>query len=276
MFYRALSTTSLITALLVSAPAMADDAQAEALFEALGLPDIVDIMREEGTSYGAQIATDLFPSGLTSSWSATVEAIYNPDEMLAAVKADFAQALEGDDVEAMLAFFVSPLGQNVVALEVAARRALLDDAVSEASKDMANLARADNTPRFVLVDEFVQTNDLIETNVVGALNSNFAFYKGLAEGGAFDETLTEQQILTDVWAQEPDIRTSTQDWVYSFLLMAYDPISDAELQTYIDFSKSEAGRQLNGALFDAFDDHFDGVSQSLGREAARVMSGAEL
>ena len=64
----------------------------------------------------------------------------------------------------------------MVSLEVSARRALLDEAVDVASKEAAVAAKKANTERFQLVDTFVQTNDLIETNVVGAMNSNVAFY----------------------------------------------------------------------------------------------------
>ena len=35
-----------------------------------------------------------------------------------------------------------------------------------------------------MVPEFAEANDLIELNVVGALNSNLAFYRGMADGAA--------------------------------------------------------------------------------------------
>ena len=276
MFHRSISAGAFVAALSVASPTVAQDHDAEILFEALGLPDIIDIMREEGVVYGAQVGTDLFPSRVGLSWSAAVETIYDPEVMQRDVKAAFIAALDGDDVAAMIAFFTSDLGRRFVDLEVAARRALLDDETDAASKALAATARAQNSARFQIVDTFVQSNDLIETNVVGALNSNYAFYTGLMKGGAFEDALTEDQILADVWDQEPDIRANTAEWVYSFLMLAYDPVSDADLQAYIAFSKSEAGQQLNHTLFDAFDDHFDAISFKLGFEAARMMTGADL
>jgi len=276
MFHRSISAGAFVAALWVASPTVAQDHDAEILFEALGLPDIIDIMREEGVVCGAQVGTDLFPSRVGPSWSAAVETIYDPEVMQRDVKAAFIAALDGDDVAAMIAFFTSDLGRRFVDLEVAARRALLDDETDAASKALAATARAQNSARFQIVDTFVQSNDLIETNVVGALNSNYAFYTGLMKGGAFEDALTEDQILADVWDQEPDIRANTAEWVYSFLMLAYDPVSDADLQAYIAFSKSEAGQQLNHTLFDAFDDHFDAISFKLGFEAARMMTGADL
>jgi len=276
MIHRTIAIASIVTSSFISLPALAQNTQAELLFDALGLPDIVDIMREEGVVYGAQIGTDLFPNKVSPAWRATVETIYDSAAMHASVKAAFIHALDNQDVTPMVAFFSSDLGKTLVSLEVSARRALLDDTVEQASKDVATVAKFNNTERFQLVDAFVQTNDLIEINVAGAMNSNVAFYMGLMAGGAFDEALTQDQILNDVWDQAADIRANTSEWVYGFLLLAYDPVSATDLEKYTAFSASDTGVALNGALFAAFDDMFDAISFALGREAARVMAGQDL
>lgn len=276
MIHRTIAIASIVTSSFISLPALAQNTQAELLFDALGLPDIVDIMREEGVVYGAQIGTDLFPNQVSPAWRATVETIYDSAAMHASVKAAFIHALDNQDVTPMVAFFSSDLGKTLVSLEVSARRALLDDTVEQASKDVATVTKFNNTERFQLVDAFVQTNDLIEINVAGAMNSNVAFYMGLMAGGAFDEALTQDQILNDVWDQAADIRVNTSEWVYGFLLLAYDPVSATDLEKYTAFSASDTGVALNGALFAAFDDMFDAISFALGREAARVMAGQDL
>lgn len=251
------------------------DAQA-ALFAALGLPDMLDIMRDEGIAYGGEIATDLLGGPASADWTATVADIYDVDRMRAAAAATLATTLDGADVDAMLDFFTSDLGTEIIGLETSARRALLDDAVDLAAKDAAALARAEETARAALVGDYIATNDLIDTNVVGAMNANYAFYMGLQDGGAFGSDLTEDQILSDVYAQEPEIRATTTDWVYGFLMLAYQPLSDAELQAYIAFSDSAAGRALNVAMFDAFDQMFVTVSRELGRAAAVAMAGQDI
>ena len=276
MIHRTIAIASIVTSSFISLPALAQNTQAELLFDALGLPDIVDIMREEGVVCGAQIGTDLFPNQVSPAWRATVETIYDSAAMHASVEAAFIHALDNQDVTPMVAFFSSDLGKTLVSLEVSARQALLDDTVDQASKDVATVAKFNNTERFQLVDAFVQTNDLIEINVAGAMNSNVAFYMGLMAGGAMDEALTQDQILNDVWDQAADIRANTSEWVYGFLLLAYDPVRGADLETYTAFSASNTGVALIGALFAAFDDMFDSKSFALGREAARVMAGQDL
>ncbi len=247
-----------------------------ALFEALGLPDMLQIMREEGIVYGAEIGSDLFGDRTSAEWSTIVSNIYDVDAMRTEVLTELTENLAGDDVDAMLAFFNAEPGKTIISLELSARRALLDDAVEEAAKEVATEAMLDNTDRYQQVKSFVEVNDLVETNVVGAMNSNYAFYTGLMDGGAMPQELTEEQVLTDVWSQEPEIRVNTTEWVYSFLMLAYQPLSDADLDAYIAFSETEAGQDLNAAMFAAFDGMFEDISRALGLGSARFMNGQDI
>lgn len=263
---------SLAAALLSATPVIADPV--EDFYAALRLPEILEVMRAEGIAYGDQIAIDMLAGRDPAEWEATVRLIYDADWMERAVLAGLRRELEGRDIAAMTAFFTSEPGRSIVALEVAGRQALLDEAVEEAAK--AALAEAEGSPRLDQVRTYISANDLVDTNVAGALNANYAFYGGLVDGGAFDFDLTDDQILAEVWASEPEVRANTTEWVESFLLMAYAPLSDADLDTYIAFSESEAGQQMNAALFAAFDPMFDDISRALGLGAARFMVGEEL
>lgn len=246
------------------------------LFAVMDLDEMVAIMRDEGLDYGADIATDLFPDRTGSDWPETVSQIYDYDTMRDGLEMQFGAALGDVDIDKLIAFFEGDVGRSVVDLEVAARRALMDDDVEEASKEAAAIAVADETPRFELVDRFVEVNDLVETNVVGAMNSNYAFYLGLLDGGAFGQDLTEEQILTDVWSQEEEIRQNTYEWVYSYALLAYQPLSDEDFQAYIAFSETDDGQALNKALFSAFDEMFEGISRALGLASSQYMAGQDL
>jgi hypothetical protein len=267
---------TLATVATLAMPVMAQESETEVLFDLLMLPDIIEIMREEGVSYGGTIGQDLFAGPASAEWAATVERIYDYDMMQEMVRMDFMTSLVGVNLAPITDFFSSEQGQLIVDLEVSARRALLDDAVKEAGKEAAARATANNDPRIALISEFVDINNLIETNVEGALNSNLAFYKGLFDGDAFDDALREEQILSDVWGQEATIRESTTEWIYSFLFMAYQPLNDADLQAYIAFSETDSGAVINHAIFEAFDRLFVGISQSLGRAAANEVMSKEL
>lgn len=249
-----------------------------ALMQTMRIADIVALLREEGMDYGNKLEADMFPGAGGAGWQATIALIYDGARMEAVFGAALNAALDGQ-AEATAAaqdFFGSELGQTVLGLEIEARRALLDDAVEDAAKLAWEEMAAEGGPRVALLEEFVAANDLVESNVMGALNSNLAFYRGMAEGGAFGDEMTEDQMLSDTWAQEGEIRASTEGWIFPYLAMAYGPLSDTELQDYIDFSRSPAGQALNTALFAAFDDLFTPVSRALGLAAARQLQGQDI
>lgn len=276
---RRLAVTIATAASFAAAPLFAqtaDEATIDALFDALGMPQMIEIMREEGVAYGETLGQDMLPGGPTDQWRDAVSMIYDPDMMHEEVRGAFGEALDGDDVDAMLAFFTSDIGVKAVGLEVSARRALLDEAVEQASIEASTLQIMDETPRYLQVKEFIEASDLIEQNVVGSLNSSYAFYTGLIDGGAMPAGVTSETALQDVWAQEDDIRAETTEWVYSFLLMAYQPLSDDELQAYLDFTQTEAGEDMTGALFVAFNGMFDDISRALGLASSRFMITQEL
>ena len=274
-----IATVAGFAVMLMTTPVIAqssDAAKLDALFDALAMSEIVDIMREEGLVYGASIADDMLPGGPSQAWMDAVELIYDPQMMLEDVRGAFDEALEGDDLDAMLAFYTSQPGTTIIDLEVSARRAMLDEEIARVSTEAAALEILDETPRYQMVRDFIAVNDLIEGNVVGSLNASYAFYVGLIDGGVMPGGITPETALQDVWSQEEDIRDSTTEWLYSFLLLAYQPLSDEDLSTYIAFSQTDAGQDLTGALFASFNDMFNDISGALGLATSRFLVSQEL
>ncbi|MEE9387485.1 MAG: DUF2059 domain-containing protein [Paracoccaceae bacterium] len=246
------------------------------LAHALGLPEIIQVMRDEGLGYGSDLAENMFPGRNDSAWGQVVIGIYDLDRMAEIALAGFADSIDEADIPMLTAFFESPLGVEIVKLEISARIALMDDAVDAANKANVVQLMANESPRLALLQRFIEVNNLLESNVVGALNSNYAFYTGLVEGGAYEEPISEDQILSDVWEQEADIRQDTSEWLFGFLSMAYSPLSDADMAAYIELSETDAGQALNTALFAGFDEMFVEISHALGLAAARIMASEEL
>ncbi len=266
------------------APALAQEPQASAtrtaeavqLTEILQLPALLEIMQGEGVAYGEELQADLFPGQGGTEWTRTVEQIYAPDRLMPVFTEVFAAELDGTDTAAMRAFFEEGPGARAVELEIAARRALLDPGVEEAADQQLEEMLATESPRLLAIEEFAEAGDLIEANVLGGLNANLAFYRGMIDGGGLPGEMGEGQLLADVWSQEDAIRTETRDWLYAYLALAYDPMSDDELQAYTDFSEGAAGKALNRALFAGFDAVFAQVSYELGLGAARYLAGQDI
>jgi hypothetical protein len=275
-----LGTSAALAQNASQAPASAEvpvSEDVQAIFDGMRLGEIVDIMAEEGSADAVDMAESLFPTGQAPrEWPDLVLSIYDPATAKAAVLADLAVNLEGEDTAAMRAFLDSDAGRRMVELETAARRAMVDPEAEQAAKEEAAVALAEDSPRLDLLDRYVQANDLIEGNVAGAMNSNFAYMTGLLDGGAMQGEMTESDVLSDIAGQEPQIRADTTEWVYSFLLKAYAPADDAELEAIIAFAETEPGRALNRALFATFDARYKEISRALGLAAARYMTSREI
>ncbi|WP_288940215.1 DUF2059 domain-containing protein [uncultured Roseovarius sp.] len=262
--------------LLLAGSATADETQAqfEALLNALQIEETVHVMHDEGVAYGKEVGADMLPDADAVSWQRVVNRIHDADKMRALVERGFADALAGEDLKPMLDFLQTPRGQNIVGLEIAARRAFLDSAVEEAARDRLEQRRDENAPVLELISQLIRDSDLIERNVTGALNSNLMFYNGLVDGGALE--MSQDDILSDVWSQEDTVREDARDWMNAFLLMAYEPLEPADLQAYVEFYRTPAGRVLNRAMFDAFNRMYEELSYILGRAVARHMQSEKL
>lgn len=254
-------------ACLVPLPALGE--RIDALYEALGLSEAIAIISEEGAALGAEIESELFPGRGGDRWKAEIARVHDPAAMEADLRAGLDAELAGVDLAPAEAFFGSDVGRRIIRLENSARRAMLDAEVEEAGVEILEDMIRSRDPRLDALKEFAEINELVELNVAGALNSNYAFYVGFAEGGAFGDALDEGDLLADVWAQEEAVRSETEEWVFSLLATAYGPLADEELDAYIAFSRTSAGQATNLALFAAFDGMYSRLSRNLGLAAAR-------
>lgn len=269
--------TSLLALMVIGLPGAARPENV-ALAQALGLPELFQILQDEGQAYGARLEDELFPGRGGADWDRAVADIYAPQALYAPFVARLEQELaeNGADTEAILAYMQTPLAVRVVALELAARRAFLDEGLREAAERRAEGMAAGGDPRMAMLDGFATQTDMLEANVANALNASLAFYKGMADGGALPAGMSEGEMLSQVWAQEADIRAETEAWVMAYLATSYAPLSDAELADYTGFYATEPGRDLNRALFSAFDTVFAQVSRALGHAAAMQLVAQDL
>ncbi|MFZ0099086.1 MAG: hypothetical protein WAK98_11425 [Gemmobacter sp.] len=252
--------------------------QVQDLVSAMRISELAQVLQSEGEAYGVQLKDEMFPDRGGSDWAAMVTRIYQADGLTEEFTRSLSSELAGKPEVATKAqaFFASPTGRKIIGLEIEARRAMLDDATEEAAKEAFGAMEAKGAPRVDALRRFVAANDLVEMNVMGALNANLAFYKGMSQGGAFTEDMTESDMLAEVWAQEDQVRQETEDWLWPYLALAYQPLSDEEMQAYQVFSEAPEGRALNAALFAAFDASFVRISGELGRAVALMVQGQDI
>lgn len=265
---------SAISGTISDTASASDPAARETLVAALGLPELLEIMQREGQSFGGEIGADFLPGGGGEAWASIVARIYDADRMRAAVERGLATEIGAEDLPPLIGFFHSPAGQRIVAQEVRARRAFLEPGTEEAARDAWRLRGDEKRARVRLLEAYVDANDLVEFNVAGALTSNLRFYRGLVDGGAYE--MSEDEMLADVWGQEEAVRADTHEWLMAYLLMAYAPLSDDDIEAYVALSKTPAGQALNRGLFAGFDAMYADLSYALGLAVAAQMKGEDL
>lgn len=264
-----MATSVALLAQIASADPRIDD-----LSRVLKVEEVVSVMRDEGVRYGDSIDADMLNGQGGAYFRDRVRQIYNPEIMSGFVREALQNNLDAAAVIGTFGFFDTELGQKILQLENAARVAMSDPAVEEIARATHKDLAGGPDQRLAAVARFIEVNDLLERNVASALSSNYHFFRGLAESDR--PGLSQDDILTDIWAQEDELRVDTENWLFGFLLMAYRPLSDSELAAYIRFSESPEGQDLNAAFFDGFDTMYRSISFALGQATAAALAASDI
>lgn len=246
------------------------------LLDAMQLKQVMEVIGQEGLVYGRKLNDQMLQGRGGAEWQRLNEEIHDQDRIWNTFVPRLEAELSGQNIVAMQRFWQTGVGQRIVLLELSARRAFMDQDIEQASRVRFREMVQNNHPRVAMLREFVAAGDLVEFNLSSSLNASFAFSLGLVQAGAFNRDITEEDILRNTWANEAEIRKDIREWLFAFLALAYRPLSDADLQAYIDFSKTKPGRILNKAQFAAYDDVFKQVSKALGLSAAKFLRGSDL
>lgn len=243
---------------------------------ALNVKGVFAVLREEGIEAGQNITEDSMGVNKSPAWSARLERIYDTEKMHSNFRQGLLDAGQLEGCEEAIAFYETELGARIINIEIAARKAMSDVAVERTALRKARLLEKENPELYGMYQEFLRVNDIVNSNVTGALNSNLAFFKGMAEGQKDGGMLSENFMLETVWQQEPEVRKEMENWSISFSTLAYSGLTPEEMQAYIDISKTDAGQHLNRVLFAGFDRVFEQQSYDLGLATAEFMRGEDI
>ena len=229
------------------------------------------VLAEEARPQGEDIAAQYFPGRSEDGWAMEVAAMHDPAAMRSRFETAFAAALAGQEavIPAAAAFYGSDLGQRILALEIEARRSFLDVAEEEAAEVAAQNLRDRRDPRLRMIRDLIAAGDLVESSVAGTLTARLAFSDGLAEGSPPGMSAPRDSRVQDIWSEEAALRGEVGAWLVRFMVQAYAPLSEDELQTYVRFSETAEGRAVNAAMGRAMEAALLPVSRDLGRLTAR-------
>ncbi len=249
------------------------------LWQVLHLDDLMPVIRNEALAEAVKMRDSLFQRGGDNRWKQIVAHIHETGRLEQLLRDGLQEAVADEHaalIEEALAFYETALGHRLIGLEISAREVILDmEAEADAKANYAHAATME-LPRIAQIGQLIDKADLIGPNVAGGMNAALAFSRGFNEGGGYPMPMSEAQMLSDAWAHEPLLRARTLGWMEAYLFLAYSPLSDAELDRYIEFASSYAGRALADTLFGGFDKLFEWTSYEMGLAAAGQIQGRRL
>jgi hypothetical protein len=242
--------------------------EAQALLQAAGIGQLMQIVATEGARHGMKLEDTLFPGKGGRAWERVVGAIQAPEHLRDKIGAVLAEELSPRDIATALAYLNEGPGKRIVGREVQVRREMLDAPGAGGMEAVSEHAIELDDTRSALLAELIGSLDLVTANVSSGLNANLAFYRGLADGGAMKKRLTESEMLDMVWSQQDEVRSATETWLEGYLTRAYAPLDDSDLREHIAFASTPSGQRYFSAMFMGFGKVFEETSYDLGRAAA--------
>lgn len=249
---------------------MASESQLREIVSLMRFDELIEVVRLEGLADSEQLPEQMMLGQGGSAWQEQLTHIYNSQSMRDTVTEAFSEKLGQEDLGGILRFISSDAWQEAIDLEVAGRIALLDPDVEEAAFEAYYRIEAENTRRLQDLRELVEVANLVDDNVAGVMNGIYRFNLGLQAGG-INMGYTDDEMLSQIWAEERTIRGEVSDWMYSFLLLAYDPMETGSLRKQIEFFKTSDGKCLNRAIFESFEVVLDDIAFQMGFSVAELM-----
>lgn len=249
------------------------------VWDTLLLSELLPTIRDEALTEARTMQQTMFERGGDGRWLDIVGKMHQPKRLEATLRQSLEKELRQVPqplIDEALAFYEQDLGRRMIALENKARRDMLDAEVEEDALAVFAAAASHQESRVKQIERLIDSADLIEQNVAGGLNAALAFSMGFADGDGYQSAMTEAQILDEAWKQEPLIRAQALGWLEAFLYRAYAPLSDKELEEYIEFAGSASGQALGQVLFASFDRLFAQTSYEMGIAAAQQLQGRAL
>jgi len=252
--------------------AFADQQRVTELFDALNMADIISIMQDEGKRDAAGTIEIYTGQMVDDGLNARIDAIFDKTEMQIVLINKTSEKMTDTQIATATEFLNSDVGARANTLETTARRAISDDTIEDYALSQFN--DVTELPRYTQFRDIIDALDLIDQNTYGAMGAQYVFMTQLGQSDQM--ALTDADINELLRAGEAELRDGIREWLYGFFNMAYAPLSDKDLATYVAFQKSEAGKALNTALFAGFNELSVRHAEKMGRLIAELMQVQDL
>ena len=162
------------------------------------------------------------------------------DRMYAAIHHEFGRSVDREQLEAMAAWFRSPLGRRITALEVAAAK---PEAAPEIAAFAASLKKSPATvARLELVQRLDWVTGTSDDTTALALAIAGSVTRAAAVATPAERRPRAGLVERRVEEMRGQLATAIGETVLTQMLYVYSPLTDAELKAYVEFLASPQGR----------------------------------
>lgn len=202
-----------------------------------------------------------------SAWSDAADAIFKPEDIVAQVGRDLSGVFSGAEAREIAEFYDSELGRRVVAFESDGAKFEKQAEITAFAKELTRDA-GKYAARLALYQQLDDAAGLTKISVAIAMNMGVAIQTGMIASGKLPMALTFEDIKREAEKQRFAISQQVANALYQSMAYIYRDVSEADMLTYINFTKSPAGQKFLGAYFAALDVALTDASRAFGKRLA--------
>ncbi len=264
-----LAALSIFSATICSAAVKATPQMIQELMVKSGIARQVEqlpTMMVYGFDQALRQSAQPLPADVVNNLKQAATASYRAEPILVEVRQNIDRKLSKYDVEAVLRWLSSPLGEKITALEVAATTPsayeAMEAAKSELLKDAARVAKMQRLDRAIRATE---------SDVDLQLNTQIAIASSLAAAFSPGDPTVLDDISRAAQADRKELEAEQKEKTLVSLLYTYRTLKDEEIDRYIDFAISDVGSRFQDAVMEGLSSGIVNASRELGQALARTL-----
>ncbi|MGH7166152.1 MAG: hypothetical protein ACREIS_11575 [Nitrospiraceae bacterium] len=261
-----------LTIALLALPAMAESPQKEALTkELVKLSGLEYQLRQLPLVTMSQLAEQQgkVPEPMYKAFQRVFRDAYNTERLQRQVSKQVEKNLDMETMRKVLEWLQTELGKKITGLEEAAST---PQGVQQAQVFAKQLQAAPPVPKRVdLVRRLNIAADTTELNLNIAQSTAIAVATAMDAVEPRDRRLGPDRVRIQVERQRPQMRQAYDQMGIVQSLYMYQPLSDGELERYVDFAESQLGREYHNVVTRAFEEALLDATTSMGKALAEAM-----
>lgn len=187
---------------------------------------------------------------------------FDAQEMIKTAKDDIASKLTDEELNTLLQWLNSPIGEKITKLEEDSSTPEGYSKLKEFKTGLKDAKPDEN--RLVLLEKFDQAARMTETSVKNRVNINVAIASSMAAAMG-NPDFSSERYRAYLEKYKPQFTQSSKNEIKSAMLFTYQKLTDDEIQKYIDFLNTSKGQKYTNVISEAIIKSIRDAASRLGR-----------